>query len=73
VGKLRIVPKSKEPGFISFNVDTNEQTVKEKKSEEESNIVLKMRRGLEIHVGRSVSLRQVARLAKMLDSGHGLG
>jgi len=73
VGKLRIVPKSKEPGFISFNVDTNEQSVKEKKSEEESNIVLKMRRGLEIHVGRSVSLRQVARLAKMLDSGHGLG
>ena len=73
MGKLRIVPKSKEPGFISFNVDTNEQSVKEKKSEEESNIVLKMRRGLEIHVGRSVSLRQVARLAKMLDSGHGLG
>ncbi len=63
MGRLRIVPKSMEPGFLSFNVEPrlNPQV--------ESNIQLQTCRGTQIRLSRDMSLRQVVRLIKLLEQG----
>ena len=69
MGKLRIVPKHKEPGFYSFKVAGPPPVPQENPS----HLTLKTRGGVLVQVSRDMSLRQVARLIKMLEGGHGLG
>ena len=69
MGKLRIVPKNKEPGFLSFRVAGTPPASKESSS----HLTLETRGGVVVHVSREMSLRQVARLIKMLEGGYGLG
>lgn len=70
MGSLRVVPKQKEPGFISFKLnDDNHRHVDEHALQEciESNLSIKTRQGTEIRVNRQVPLKQVARLVRMLE------
>ena len=71
MGKLRLEPKQKKPGFIRVVVDEEAQLEsspsKTKGASIESSIAIRTRRGTEIHVSRSMPLKQVARLVKILE------
>jgi len=69
MGKLRIIPNKKDPGFLSFQVNTQDPTLNS------SNIQLQTRHGTQIQISKEMPLRQVARLIKLLEhgGGHGLG
>jgi len=69
MGKLRIVPNEKEPGFHSFRVAGPPPITKEKPS----HLTLRSPGGVCVEVSRDMSLRQIARLVKMLEGGRGLG
>ena len=71
MGKLRIVPRSIEPGFMSFKVPDQSKSL----VDNSSNIQLETSRGTLIRISREMPLRQVARLVKLLEQGgtNGLG
>ena len=78
MGKLRVVPRDKEPGFMKFQLnDVPEPQLGggTPGMKTDSNISIKTRQGTLIEVGREVPLKQVARLVKMLECRrpHGLG
>ena len=78
MGKLRIEPKHKEPDFIRLVLDPAEQQaapVSSRQAEAERNITIRTKRGTQIQIGRTVPLRQVARLVKILEGrgNHDLG
>ena len=64
MGKLRLVAKNREPGFISFQMG-------EAKAGGEVNITIRTRGGTLLEISQEVSLRQVARLVKLLEQGRG--
>ena len=69
MGKLRIVPKIKEPGFHSLEVAGPFPVTEDNRS----HLTLVTPGGVSVQVSREMSLRQVARLIKMLEGGRGLG
>ena len=74
MGKLRIEPKSKKPGFTKVTIAAAETaSVIEPAAptviHSGSTISLKTRYGTTIFVSREVPLKQVARLARLLDAG----
>lgn len=78
MGRLRTIPKKKTPGFISFKLENDAHSFCGMASSETASrdsLVIRTRQGTTIQVGRDMSLRQVARLVKMLESRghHGLG
>ena len=78
MGRLRTVPKKKEPGFISFKLKDEVRSFAESNSSRttsDSNLVIRTKQGTMIQIGREMSLKQVVRLVKMLENRghHGLG
>ena len=80
VGKLRFEPKYKEPGFLKLQLNQVEKKPAPEKTGVAdgsfgSTITLVTKQGTTIHVSREVSLKQVARLTRMLDASwpHDLG
>ena len=71
MGRLRLVPKVTEPGFIHLPVQF--ETLSAENSCLESRLEICTRRGTVIHVDRTMSLKQIARFVRMLEMGHGLG
>ena len=63
MGKLRTVPKSPEPGFISFQVEDDFPAI----GAQSEGLSLQTRKGTTIAIPADMSLRQVARLVKMLE------
>lgn len=73
MGKLRMVPKHKAPGFIEFQVDEPAGFPKTVPKATTSHLSLVMPRGTVVQVSPEMSLRQIARLIKLLEAGCGLG
>ncbi|CAM2069134.1 hypothetical protein SCOR_27445 [Sulfidibacter corallicola] len=71
MGKLRLVPKTTEPGFIKVALPLEHEPKPEKNRE--SHLSIRTRRGTVVHVERTMPLKQIARLIRMLENGHGLG
>ncbi|CAM2005016.1 hypothetical protein [Acanthopleuribacter pedis] len=70
MGKLRIEPKQKSPGFIRLQVEPDKaaQMPEYPKPEtREASIKLVTKHGTALHLSRDISLKQVARLVRMLD------
>ena len=69
MGKLRFVPKTKAPGFLSFHVtDPGAE-----KRQSRSHLAVVMPGGTVVEVSQEMSLRQIARFVKLLEADHGLG
>ena len=73
MGKLRMVPKHKEPGFIEFQVDDPDGLAKTRRETTISHLSVVMPHGTVVLVSPQMSLRQIARLVKLLEAGCGLG
>lgn len=69
MGKLRIVPKAQEPGFIKIGFDESVVVSQLATSKEEprNSISIKTRRGTTINVQPEMSLKQIARFIKMIE------
>lgn len=73
MGKLRMVPKHKEPGFIEFEVDEPGGLADTERETATSHLSVVMPHGTVVQVNPQMSLRQIARLVKLLEAGRGLG
>ena len=66
MGRLRLVSKHLEPGFIQFDV---EKDPPKQNAGDSPTIKITTRKGTTLHLSKEMPLRQVARLVKMLEQG----